>query len=602
MKRFTTGFAFLSAIILFGLHSCANTSTPPSGGPKDTIPPKILKVTPDSNHVNFPIKDGVVELKFDEYVTIKDAAKNIFLSPPLKQNIITKLRGKGIIVTFPESLDSSTTYSVNFRNSIVDNNEGNLFYPYVYSFSTGKSIDSMMCAGVVLDSKKLLPLEDIVIGFYSNLSDSAIYNTFPSSMAKSDKWGYFVVRNLKKIPYRVYAFKDGNQNNKYNPENEEIAFIDTLITPNIVMKKERKELQFVDLKDTSKALARPSQIELHLFKEPSKKQYIAEKKRPERRMVYLTFKSPNVRIDSIGFRGIDSLKTIKQFNITRDSLNIWIKDTLLIVPDTLTLDIKYYKTDSLDNLVMTREHLKMVYKTVKKAAAPPPKKTPGGRDEKPERKDLLKFQVEAEPSKIEQDGFKLIFKTPLARATLDSVFIASKSPKGIKGKEKYTFVRDSVQNVIYYVKPVNKLLYGYEYILKIPKKAFKDVYGFTNDSSETSASIPNSEKLSKLILNVSGVNGSYVFELTDQTRDKVFRGYKILSDSKIEFPYIQPGKYNIRVTQDLNGNGILDPGNLSLKKQPEKVRLYKLPDGSSVINFKEGLELEQSINLKELFK
>lgn len=601
MKRLNIRLSILSAILFFGLFSCANTSTPPSGGPKDTIPPSMVKVIPDSNSMNFPVKGSTVELKFDEYVVLKDPIKNVFLSPPQKTKIGTKIRGKSIIVTFPEQLDSSSTYSVHFGNSIVDNNEGNLLYPYVYSFSTGQIIDSMMCAGIVLDSRRLLPLEDIVIGFYANLSDSAVYKTYPSAMAKSDKWGYFVVRNMKKIPYRVYAFKDGNQNNQYNPENEEIAFIDSLFTPSIVMKKEREELKYVSMKDTSKALARPSQLELYLFKETSKKQYIKEKERPEKKMVYVTFEAPNVKIDSIGFRGIDSAKTIKQFNITRDSLVIWIKDTLLKVPDTLILDMKYYKTDSLDNLVSSRESLKLVAPKIKKNTTPP-KKSPVNKDEKPLRKDLLKIKIEADPSKIEQDGYKLIFPAPLARTTLDSVIIISKSPKGLQGKENYSFTKDSVENRIYFIKPNNRLLQGYEYILKIQERAFKDVYGFTNDSSETNVTLPNSEKLSRLSLNITGVDGFYVFELTDQARDKVFRGYKILKDSKVEFPYIQPGKYNIRITQDLNGNGILDTGNLTLKKQPEKVRLYRLPNGSTVIEFKEGLELEQSINLKELFK
>ena len=352
MKRLKIQLSILFVILFFVMYSCANTSTPPTGGPKDTIPPILVRVIPDSNSVNFPVKGGTIELKFSEYVVLKDPNKHVFMSPPQRKRLITKIRGKSILVSFPELLDSSTTYSVHFGNSITDNNEGNLFYHYVYSFSTGQTTDSMMCAGVIMDSRTLLPLEGIIIGFYSNLSDTAVYKTYPSAVAKSDKWGYYVVRNLKSIPYRVFAFKDVNGNNQYNPENEEVAFNDSLIVPSIVMRKDLAELKFVDMKDTSRALARPSQLELYLFKEEAQKQYIKSKERPERKMVYISFAAPNVKIDSIGFRGIDSTKTIKQFNITRDSLVLWIKDTLLRVPDTLILDIKYYKTDSLANLVL----------------------------------------------------------------------------------------------------------------------------------------------------------------------------------------------------------------------------------------------------------
>lgn len=601
MKRLKIQLSILFVILFFVMYSCANTSTPPTGGPKDTIPPILVRVIPDSNSVNFPVKGGTIELKFSEYVVLKDPNKHVFMSPPQRKRLTTKIRGKSILVSFSELLDSSTTYSVHFGNSITDNNEGNLFYPYVYSFSTGQTTDSMMCAGVIMNSGTLLPLEGIIIGFYSNLSDTAVYKTYPSAVAKSDKWGYFVVRNLKSIPYRVFAFKDVNGNNQYNPENEEVAFNDSLIVPSIVMRKDLAELKFVDMKDTSRALARPSQLELYLFKEESQKQYIKNKERPERKMVYVSFAAPNVKIDSIGFRGIDSTKTIKQFNITRDSLVLWIKDTLLRVPDTLILNIKYYKTDSLANLVLSRESLKMVAPKPRKTTAPP-KRYSGETEEKAPRTDLLKFKIEVESSMVEQEGFKLLFPAPLVKAKMDLVMLVSKTPKGAKGKESFSFYKDSLENRQYFIKPNNRLLQGYEYTLKISERAFKDVYGNTNDSSETSVTLPNSEKLSKLTLNITGADGSYVIELTNQTRDKVFRSYKIVKDSKLEFPYIQPGKYNIRITQDLNGNGILDTGSLPLKKQPEKVRLYLLQNGSSVLNFKEGLELEQNINLKEIFK
>ncbi len=550
--------------------------------------------------MNFPTKGGEIEFKFDEYVVLKDPTKNIYLSPPQKKRVNTRIRGKSIIVSFPQILDSSITYALHFRNSITDNNEGNLFYPYVFSFSTGKSIDSMLFAGVILDATTLLPLEDIAVGFYSDLSDTAVYKTFPAAIAKSDKWGYFVVRNLKPIPYRVFAFADGNNNNMYDPENEMVAFNDSLIIPSKTMRKDIEELKYVDMKDTSRALARPSQMNLYLFKEDSQKQFLKNKARPERKMVYLTFNAPNVILDSIVFRNIDSSKIIKQFNIKRDSLIMWVADTLMNVPDTLFLDIKYLKSDSLNNLVSTKENLKLI--------APKPKKEENSKkyipnsSEKRIRADLLKLTIEADPAKVEQQGIRLIFPSPLARLSLDSVLLLYKTPKGVKGNEGYTFSQDTLENRLYYIKPNGRLLMGYEYSLKIPERVFKDIYGFTNDSSITSFVLPNTEKLSKLTLNVEGADGSYVIELTDQTRKKVFRSFKISKDTKLEFPYIQPGKYNIRITQDLNGNGILDTGNLLLKKQPEKVRLYMMQNGTSVFDFKEGLEIEQNINLNKLFK
>ncbi|HPH53456.1 MAG TPA: hypothetical protein PLY62_05265, partial [Bacteroidales bacterium] len=83
------GFVFC----LFFSKSCANTTTPPSGGPKDTIPPVLLKVNPDFNTTNFPRYDGKISLTYDEYTVVKNAG-DIYLSPPMRKRITHKIKGK----------------------------------------------------------------------------------------------------------------------------------------------------------------------------------------------------------------------------------------------------------------------------------------------------------------------------------------------------------------------------------------------------------------------------------------------------------------------------------------------------------------------------
>src|SRR5690554_3770345 len=109
----------------FATSSCANTSTPPMGGPKDTIPPLLIEVVPDSGAISFPLEEGILTMTFDEYVVLKDPQQNIFLSPPQKKQPEAKIKGKSVIVRFQEKLDSNKTYSLHFGNSIQDNNEGN---------------------------------------------------------------------------------------------------------------------------------------------------------------------------------------------------------------------------------------------------------------------------------------------------------------------------------------------------------------------------------------------------------------------------------------------------------------------------------------------
>ena len=141
----------------------------------------------------------------------------------------------------------------------------------------------------------------------------------------------------------------------------------------------------------------------------------------------------------------------------------------------------------------------------------------------------------------------------------------------------------------------------YEYKLKVPYRKFRDINGFYNDSTEVKVSLPKDEKLSSLTLNLTGVNNKYIIDLLNEKRDKVLRSYIIEKDAALLFPYLKEGKYSIRITEDLNRNGIVDTGNLLEHRQPEKVRFYKLRDGSFLITIKESTEMEQKIDVAKLF-
>ncbi|PKP00475.1 MAG: hypothetical protein CVU13_02945 [Bacteroidetes bacterium HGW-Bacteroidetes-8] len=601
MKFYNLFYAFVIVIIAYLLGSCANTTTPPMGGAKDTIPPILVRVLPDSGSVNYPLKGGQIELRFDEYVVLKEPQKTIFLSPPIDKRVEAKIKGKSILITFPTQLDSGVTYTLNLGKSIVDNNEGIQFNPYVFPFSTGSYLDSMMCSGTILNAATLLPKEDISVAFYKDISDSVLYNKFPSAFSKSDKFGYFVVRNLEPGPYKVYAFNDINSNNKYDPENEEVAFLDSLFIPGVVLGKDRSELIHVEDKDTLTALGRPSEISLYLFREDPAKQFIKESKRLQTKMVYVRFSAPDADVFTIGFRGVDSTLLLREFNQRRDSLLIWLMDTTKSYTDSLYLTVGYLKSDSLNNLAPFLEDFRL--------AAPKPAKSENSETlergktikERQKRSNLLDFEILAEPALFEQQGFIINFPAPIVKIEKDSIEVKFKTPKGETGFLNYSIIKDSLFSRLIKVIPSGRILPGYEYSLKLRDNAFKDIYKFTNDSIVKTVSLPSDDKLSKLVLDLTGVDGSYIVELTNITRDKVYRSYKITRDGNLNFPYLQSGKYSVKITQDLNGNGIIDTGSVLNKKQPEKVRLFTLSNGSSIITIPESAELNQSINLQIIF-
>ena len=142
---------------------------------------------------------------------------------------------------------------------------------------------------------------------------------------------------------------------------------------------------------------------------------------------------------------------------------------------------------------------------------------------------------------------------------------------------------------------------GYEYKLKVPHRKFRDINGFYHDSTEVKVSLPKDDKLSTLSLDMVGVRHKYIVDLLNEKRDKVMRSYIIENDTKLLFPYLKSGRYSVRITEDINKNGIVDTGNLLEHRQPEKVIFYKLRDGSEVLTIKESTEMEQRIDIGKLF-
>ena len=583
--------AVLCAVIFS--HSCANTTTPPTGGPKDTIPPLITEVYPALGQTNVPTKKTKLEIKFDEYVVVKDP-KSLFLSPPLEKSAQFKIRGKSVIVYFENDLDSNKTYTLDITNAIADNNEGNMFPGYTLVFSTGDKIDSMMVTGVVQDCNTLQPIKGATVMLYKDHADSAIFLKRPDAAVKTDEWGFFCLRNIQDTIYRAYAIIDENNNNKYEAETEKVAFIDSLFKPVNFVGDSIPELMKYDMKDTVNCLARKTELTLNIFREKPSKQLIVNKERIGERTAYITFMAPYAQIDSIWIKGVPNEKLITQFNLIQDSLEIWVNDPKP-QPDTLFLNVKYMKTDTLGMLNSFVEEIKLAK----------PKSLLVGKTAK---KDIKKedttcvFTLDAKPELVEQYGFVMEFKYPVVKEAFDSISLKSINPRQQESFGKFTVTRDSLNLRKYTIMPKDKFQQGWEYILKVPHRVFSDINGFYNDSTEVKVSLPKDDKLSSIMLVLTGVKNKYIVDLLNEKRDKVIRSFIIDKDQTLLFPYIKAGKYSIRFTEDLNGNGLVDTGNLLEHKQPEKVLFYKLEDGKFLIDIPEMTELEQHIDVEEMFK
>ena len=579
----------------FFMHSCANTTQAPTGGKKDTIPPALYWTQPVPGAVNVDTNKTKLVFGFDEYVTIKNQ-QNIFLSPPQKKAPKAKVKGKNVVVTFEEPLANGITYTLNFTDAIADNNEGNMFPGFTYVFSTGDNIDSMLVTGTVQDCNTLTPVKGATVMLYKDHSDSAIFKSRPFAACKTDDWGYFCIPYIPDTLYRLYALKDDNNDNIYQSEDGElVGFIDSLIRPVMRVSDTLAEMQKYDMKDTLECRARRSEYEIRLFKEESTKQKLMNKGRSADRHAYVTFMSKNAWIDSLWIKGYKQEQLISQFNLRQDSLEIWINDRRR-TPDTLQLYINYRKTnDSTGVFEPSLEHYPLFIE-----GALPKKTGRAARQNLKHEDTICVYKLTAEPETVEQNGFSIEFAYPIIYENFDSLKFRYINPKQKELKGSFTVEKDSLNLRRYTIRPKEKLLPGYEYFLKVPHRAFRDINGFYSDSTEVKVSLPSDDKLSTIILDMKGVEGKLIVDLLNEKRDKVLRNYIIEKDTQLVFPYLKEGKYSVRVTFDYNKNSMVDTGSILEHRQSEKVAFFKVSENEEYLDLPAATELTQIIEISEL--
>jgi hypothetical protein len=594
MKRFLPLLILVGACLLpLFFPSCANTTQAPSGGKKDTIPPLIIDIKPLPGTVNVPTEGATFDFYFNEYVTVKTPA-NIVLSPPLAHQPKSRLRGRTLRVSFEDALQPGTTYTITFTGAIADANEGNMFPGFTYVFSTGEKIDSMMITGTVVDCQTLAPIKDATILLHKDHADSAVLLHRPYATVKTDDWGFFALPFIQDTVYRLYAIKDANNDCIYDPGSEKIAFIDSLIRPVMIAHDTVPEMLKYDMLDTLRCQARRSEFELKLFREKPSRQFIVNKVRTAERSAYLTFQAPGAWIDSLWIRGYRADQVISQFNILQDSLELWI-NSRRAAPDTMQVFVNYRKTDSLGRLVPTQEIVRL--------ALPQNKRTYS----KTSRRDIKHddttcvYSFKATPETVEQNGFELEFRNPIITEHFDSVKFYSINTRQRQSRAEFTVERDSLNLRRYILRPKDRLMSGFEYQMKLPYRAFRDINGFWSDSTVVKVSLPTDESLSTLDLELSGVDRKLIVDLLGEKRDQVLRSYVTDRDGTLHFPYIKAGRYSIRITEDRNRNAINDTGSLLEHRQPEQVVFLDF-SGSTYLNIPASVELSQSVDVGTLFR
>ncbi|HEU0226700.1 MAG TPA: Ig-like domain-containing protein [Arachidicoccus soli] len=228
MKRI---FLFLSIIAVFCwlLPTGCAVIVPPSGGPKDTLPPVLLQAMPKDSTLNFKAK--TVTLNFDEYVTLDNIFTNLIVSPIPKGVPTVDSHLRTVTIKIKDSLEPNTTYSYNFGKALKDVNEGNVLKNFTYVFSTGDHLDTDSITGKVVLAQTGGVDSSLLAVLYTNLSDTAVLKTSPKYYTTLDSAGRFAFHFLPKKKFNLFIVANSYMKN-YNDSTAQFAFLDSTINTN----------------------------------------------------------------------------------------------------------------------------------------------------------------------------------------------------------------------------------------------------------------------------------------------------------------------------------------------------------------------------------
>ena len=569
--------AFPVVTLVVMLYSCASIGRP-DGGPYDETPPRFIGSTPAAGALNN--QRTKVSLLFDEFIKLEKATEKVVVSPPQVQQPEIKASGKRIQVNLLDSLKANTTYTIDFSDAIVDNNEGNPLGNFTFTFSTGTQIDTMEVSGTVLDASNLEPIKGILVGLHSNLNDSAFTKLPFDRVARTDSRGRFSIRGVAPGKYRIYGLMDADQTFTFNQKSEVIAFNDSLVIPRME-ERIRMDTAWVDSLTYDTIVERkymhylPDDLILRAFKEFNYSQYLIKSERlvPQKFTFYFAGQADTLpTLKGLNFDERDAFVIEK--NQRNDTIHYWVKDSLLFKQDTLAISLTYLYTDTLNQLVSRTDTLNLVSKQKYKKEEPEKKKKKKKKDEEdePEPTKFLPVNVGAPSSMDVYGSISLTFDEPIAR--FDSAAIHLKEKVDTLWKDiPFEFEQDSLNlkrfNLYYDWEP------GNEYEFSVDSTAFHGIYGLFTDKIKQGFKVRKLEEYASITFLVTGADSTAFVELLD-AQDKVVRRRRLTDGGYADFYFLNPGKYCARLVNDRNGNGIWDTGNFEKGEQPEEVYYYNM--------------------------
>jgi hypothetical protein len=605
---------------LFILAQCAKIGSP-SGGPRDIAPPVLLKSKPLNRSTLFT--GTQIELTFDEFINSQGMSQELVISPPMEDMPEIRMRGKTLLIEFMEDLRENTTYTLSFGETIKDLNEGNILRNFEFVFSTGGKLDSLGVLGMAVQAFNLeFPeTEDpFFVMLYENLSDSAPLLEIPDYIGKITPQGAFLINNIRPGTYRLFALQDLNRSFKYDVPEEMIGFTDTtlLLDPGMFEYKppdtipepdslvvdsldiDLQDSLGLDMEDTlvvevsdSLMLAELGKysvyVDIFLFQEDNKPQYLTDYVRDDRRILSLYFNrelAQRVKMEPYNFKPAGDWFLLEE-HVMKDTLDYWLRDSLVYKMDSLQFLAEYPVTDSLQQLTTFYDTLKFNYRE--------PKKSTGRRKRKEDTEEAVeKITLSTGLSASQPQEFHrpLSLEIPHPVSSTDQSRISlTREEDTLKVPVPYSLEKDTTRMRRYFMKVDWES--EMRYFLDIYPGAFTDIYGLTHDTISISFLSRGIEFYGRILLNLTGVDGPKIIQVIDKD-DKIVRLSRVSENGLIEFPFLAPVGYTLKVVHDNNGNGKWDTGSYLEGIQPESVSYHP-----GTISIRSNFDMEINWNLKE---
>lgn len=572
LHRFFTflSWLFLVAVVTVLSYSCANMAAP-TGGAYDIDPPVVKKATPAFNALN--AKPSRIEIEFDENIKIEKPTEKVIITPPQKSMPVIRSAGRNAIVELKDTLLPNTTYTIDFTDAIVDNNEGNPLENFVYSFSTGERLDTLSIGGRVLTADKLEPVTGMYVGVHSNHHDTAFTRIPFERISRTDSRGNFIVRGMAPGEYRVFALNDLNRDYKYDNPQENIAFLDSIVIPS-TMSAVRQDTVFQDSLtiDTIRAVNYtrflPDDLLLRSFLSDFQRQYLQKHERPEAHKINLFFAAPT---DMPTFFLLNpDVKSndwyVTERNAKNDTIMLWITDSLIYQQDSLRMQINYIRTDSLNKNYIATDTLNLNLRRSGRDRASTRKK-----DEEEEQIRFLNVNANVQSSFELYNPIRIEFDQPVM--AFDSTYVQLVTEvDSLFEAVPFRLESDSLNPRKFTLRP--RWVPGGKYKIHIDSAAITSHYGLWNNKYEQSFTVKPLDQYGNLEISIAGLpEGKPAFvELLDKS-DKPFRR-SYVKGNRARFQDLPPGEVYARIVIDENEDGVWTTGNYEEGRQPEEVFYY----------------------------